>query len=468
MNFLAIFRILGLGLVMMAIIMTIPLAVSLVLADGRAGAYFLSALASAFFGASLLLIARSDSNLGTDIREAMLAVLLWWIGAPVLAGGPFLMSGMTPVDAYVEAVSALTTTGAWQSEAGARSHFSGALWRALLQWYGGLVSLAIAAAIFIRPLFLGIDTVQAPFARGERASHARAFLNAFRAFFAPYGMISVACFVSVALAGAPAADAVIMALSIPASGGFVWAADGFDAYGAPVAIAAAPFIALSGVSFILLASLALGRPQKIKDRETVAYGAAILGVAVLFWFLIGQGGLADALLRAPAQIFNAASLLSTNGFTLGERPPLAAAIVTVLIGGAAVSTAGGIKILRWLVILGRAREEIRRLIAPHGVFSAAREVDTLGVWIHFLAFTFVLASLTVIMTAGGHDFAFAAAAAAGALSNTGPVIGFADMGASFGATTAPVLKLALAAGMILGRVEAVSALVLLNRAFWRS
>lgn len=464
MNFLTIFRTLGLGHLLMAVLMIAPLIAALVSGDGMAGSFFFAILATAFVGAGFYLIGQKDRDVGADIREAMLAILMWWVGAPIMAAVPFMLGGLAPIDAYVEAVSALTTTGAWISEAGARAHVSGGLWRAILQWYGGLISLSVAAAIFIRPLFLGIDTVQAPFNRGENASHTLAFHNAFSMFFSVYAMISVFCFSVVTLAGAPSFDGLIMALSIPASGGFVWASGGFENYALPVQLAAFGFIVLSGVNFILVASFAHGRRQRLRDRETLAYGAAIVGVGLLFWFLIGQGGL----MALPVQVFNAASILSTNGLTLGAAPPFSAALVTVVIGGAAVSTAGGIKILRWLVVIGRAREEIDRLVSPNGVFSTRNEVDVLGVWIHFLAFTFVLAALTLLMTAGGETLERSAAAAAAALSNAGPLIHLTEPGVGLERFAASELKLVLALGMILGRVEAISALVLFNHAFWRS
>ena len=168
------------------------------------------------------------------------------------------------------------------------------------------------------------------------------------------------------------------------------------------------------------------------------------------------------------QLFNAASLLSTNGFTIGEAPPLTVALVTAIIGGAAVSTAGGFKILRWIVIMRRAREEIRRLIIPSGVFGERRVANELGVWMHFIVFTITLAALVVAVSAGGHNFELAASAAIAALSNSGPLIQLAEGGSAGYAVFSEPLRWLLVAAMILGRLEAAAALALINRAFWRS
>ena len=142
--------------------------------------------------------------------------------------------------------------------------------------------------------------------------------------------------------------------------------------------------------------------------------------------------------------------------------------MTVIIGGSAVSTAGGFKILRWLVIIRRSREEIRRLITPKGVFGKSNIANEFGVWIHFLGFTIILGALTLFITLDGHSFDLAATAATAIFANAGPVIGIVE-GAETGyeVFSAPT-RILLCAGMILGRLEAVVALAIFNVAFWRS
>ncbi|MEL6790290.1 MAG: potassium transporter TrkG, partial [Pseudomonadota bacterium] len=225
-----------------------------------------------------------------------------------------------------------------------------------------------------------------------------------------------------------------------------------------------PFVLLSGTNFLLIAFAVRGQWKKVSDRETETLLAMIAGVGMLLWVLTGAGDL-DRLL---SQFFNAASLLTTNGIFLGESPPLAVAAVAALIGGAAVSTAGGLKVLRWLVIIRRGREEVRRLISPNIVQGNVPIAEEFGVWMHFLVFTLVLGGMMLILTVGGAPFDVAAAAAAGALSNTGPLLGLADDASGNYGGFAPAAQMSLMVVMILGRIEAVAALVLLNRAFWRT
>jgi trk system potassium uptake protein TrkH len=442
--------------------MLAPWLVALEAGESGAGAYLFSACLTAGCGGAAFLA--SKERRGGDFRSALLLVVLWWAGAPMFAGLPLALGGLSFADAYFEAVSALTTTGAWLSEFGAYGSRSGLFWRAALQWIGGLASLAIAAAIFIRPAFIGVDTLLPPFSRGERGSDLHAIRSAVAAFLAPYVLITFACAVAQMAAGAVLFDAIVNAFSTVASGG-LFSTDGQRAApSAAMAAALFPFLILSGANFVILARLARGSLRGARDVETGVYIMMALLVGVLFWALAG----ADDPALLPHQLFNAASLLATNGVLIGEQPGFAVALITAIIGGAAVSTAGGFKVLRWLVIVRRAREEIRRLVTPSGVFGLSRVANELGVWMHFLVFTLTLAALMLAVAASGHSFEVAAATATAMLSNTGPLLDLAvSEGVGYALFSGP-LQGVLIVGMILGRLEAVAALALINRAFWRS
>jgi trk/ktr system potassium uptake protein len=440
-----------------------PLIVAVIGGEQVAGAYMFGAAASLLTGGGAF-VASIGRRPPSDFRGVLIIILLWWAVIPAFAAIPFVMSSLSFSDAYFEAIAALTTTGGWLWPDAALDSQAGILWRSELQWLGGLASLAIAAAIFIRPTFIGIDTLLPPFSQGDEDSFLRPLRNAAIAFFGVYALITFAAFSVIALAGAPAFDAVVMAMSVVASGGFIPHQAGLAGYAPNVTLALFPFIVLSGVNFVLIARVMRGVKETTKDIETNAYLFIILSVCVLFWVLAGAG---DMTLLAP-QLFNAASFLSTNGILIGEAPPLAVLLVTTIIGGAAVSTAGGFKILRWLVIMRRAREEIQRLIIPSGVFGQRRVVNEFGVWIHFLVFTLVLGGLLIAIMIGGHSFDLAVATAVATLSNAGPLIYLAEGGADGYAVFNEPLRWLLAAAMILGRLEAAVALALINRAFWRS
>ena len=463
MGYASIFRAFGVTLLILGGAMLLPFVVALFIPGEPADNYLFGATVTLIAGGGCYVASMGNRKAG-DFRSAIVVILLWWIIAPAFGAIPLIFSMGSFQDAYFEAVSALTTTGAWLSNEKAIASAPAMLWRGQLQWLGGLASLAIAAAIFIRPAFIGIDTLLPPFSRGDRASYLRAIRNATVGFFGAYLLLTTTSFIIQMLLGAPVLDAAVISMSAVSSGGFIPRETGLAAYPFAVTGALLPFMVLGGANFILITRLMQGTTSRNRDVETGVYFLAILVVGVVFW-VANDAGDWDLI---PAQVFNAASLFSTNGMLIGENPTLPLALVTVIIGGSAVSTAGGFKILRWLVIIRRSREEIRRLITPKGVFGKSNIANEFGVWIHFLGFTIILGALTLLITLDGHSFDLAATAATAIFANAGPVIGIVE-GAETGyeVFSAPT-RILLCAGMILGRLEAVVALAIFNVAFWRS
>jgi len=464
MGITVIFRALGSMLSLLGILMLLPMLLALSEGDGDAGAYLFGFVLTVFFGTTMFLAAR-DKRRGADLRGAILFVVLWWTVTPIFGALPFILNGLAPLDAYFDAVSALTTTGGWLSEDGARSSRPDMLWRALMQWLGGLASLAIAAVIFIRPAFVGTDTLLPPFSRGDSGSHIRAMKNALFVFSRVYLLLTVVAAGVLLLGETGTFEAVILALSGVASGGFIPYANGPAGLTNITSGMMLTLYFLSGVNFILLARIFFARESSLKDVETGVYALVVVLVTFLF-FVSGEPNAFDLI---PRYAFNAVSMVSTNGVFIGAPPPLLICLITILIGGTAISTAGGLKILRWLVVLRRSTEELRRLSSPNAVYGASNTQNELGVWMHFIVFTLVLGLLLVSLAAGGHSFELSATAAASVLSNAGPVIGLISEGESgFAIFSSSFSKTMLIVGMILGRVEAVAALALLNQAFWRT
>ncbi|MEM7741897.1 MAG: potassium transporter TrkG [Pseudomonadota bacterium] len=425
---------------------------------------------SAFLGGVIYILSssmRSVRSTRSGFRELILALLIFWAVVPFFACLPFLAQGLRITDAWFEAVSALTTTGAWLSEPTARATTGGMLYRASLQWVGGLVSLATAAAVFVRPEFIGIQPPIPPFARGRRDSYLRAFSAAIQAFAPVYASVTLMSFAAFVLSGVTPAASAGLAMSLMASGGFMPTPGGLMAL-APAGITIAVLtMIVSAVNFVVIARLALQGSSRLKsgpDPETKAFLLLILPLGFLLWVSTGAGDWD----KIPAQIVNAVSLLSTNGFFLGERPGLTPVLVTAVIGGAAVSTAGGIKLLRWLITFRRAGQELWRLSHPGGVIGQGQPlIHEFGVWIHTIAFTMVLAVLVLTVAFFGYDLELAAATAVAVVTNAGPLLLLVEGSTADFVHFAEPLRILLALGMIAGRLELVLLFLLIDRNFWR-
>ena len=248
MGYASIFRAFGFTLLILGGAMFLPFVTALLIPGETADNYLYGAVVTLIAGGGCV-AASTGPRLAGDFRSAILAILLWWIIAPVFAAIPFMFSMGSFLDAYFEAVSALTTTGAWLSNKAAIESASGMLWRGQLQWLGGLASLAIAAAIFIRPAFIGIDTLLPPFSRGDRASYLRAIRNATVGFFGAYLLLTTTSFIIQMLLGAPVLDAAVISMSAVSSGGFIPRESGLAAYPFAVTGALLPFMVLGGGKF---------------------------------------------------------------------------------------------------------------------------------------------------------------------------------------------------------------------------
>lgn len=451
----------GLSLIVIGVAMLAPAAFAIATGEKTGGNYAFGAAFTVFIGAGLTLLSPAR-GVPVDLRSTLFLILLWWTAAPLFGALPLWLDGWSLIDGYFDIVAALTTTGATLEGVQLFYKPVDLLWRAVLQWVGGLASLAIAAAIFIRPAFTGADTIIPSFRRGESNSYAHAVGSAARSFAGVYALVTLVAFSMLAMTNIEMLDAAVLSLSTVASGGLVPRAEGLNGYAPSIALILTPFVLLSGLNFTLLDRNARNFGAAAPDSEAATYIVLIACVAALMTLFAGLG-------EFPAPIFNAMSLFATNGAWIGEKPGLIFALVTVIIGGSAVSTAGGLKILRWIIVMRRTRLELARLISPNAVFGPKPSANELGVWMHFLVFTIVLALLTAALTAGGHSFEISAAGAVGALANAAPVLKLSVGGEEgYRLFDDAAVRLILAAGMILGRLEGVAALMLINRAFWRA
>ena len=480
MHLTVILRITGTLLTLFSFSFLLPAAVALFFAE-RPLTTFLSAFAITLIsGLVLWLPLRGKRELRGG--DGFLVTALFYLGLGMFGAIPFWLGDalqLSFTDAVFESISGLTTTGATTIVGLDQLPKSLLIYRQMLQWMGGMGIIVLAVAIY--PM-LGIGGMQ--LYRTESAGPMKdnkltpRITETAKALWYLYIGLTAACALAYWYAGMSGFDAIAHSFSTVSIGGFSThdSSMGYFDSGAVEAVAII-FMTLSGINFALhfLVWRRRNPLHYFQDVEVRVYLfvlalVAIIVCAILWW----HPGSTDDALRDG--IFQAVSITTTTGFTTSNFAawPSVAPILLLFAafaGGCAGSTAGGIKMIRVLMIYLQGMREVKRLIHPNGVFSIKlgresvpdRRVD--AVWSFFSVYVFFfLLSVCTLMIMSDMDFITAFSAVGACLNNLGPGLG--DVAVNYNSITADV-KWVLMFNMVLGRLEIFTLLVLLTPAYWR-
>jgi trk system potassium uptake protein TrkH len=403
-------------------------------------------------------------------NEAMVIVTLTFVLGPLLMSWPLAASGLTPMDAFFEAVSGVTTTGlttlATVRDKGHTFLFA----RAWMQWYGGLGIAVLAVAAMAQHGLVARKLVE-PSGPGVQVSSTRSYA---RQMLAIYLILTLAGGLLIWAAGMAPFDAVAHVLAAVSTGGFSTFDQSLGDNGLPTF---APF-AVTLTCFLGAVSLPLysvawrrGIGELLRDLELRALAAACLaGTLLLAWWLWRAGMPMAEALRQGSLL--AVSSQSTAGFSalstasLGDFPK-GLLILSMAVGGSLGSTAGGVKLLRVLVLLRLVQAMLRRTAATeHAVVTASlggqslKEDDTIHALLIIALFAAVVALSWLVFLAHGYpalDSLFEVVSAAGTV---GLSTGISGSGLP------DILKLVLCLDMLAGRLEIVALLVTLYPVTW--
>lgn len=484
---LATFYVLGLTMVVFALTMLIPLGVAY-LGDDAGFQAFLDGflLALGIGGGVWLLTRRSRSEL--HARDGFLLVSIVWMGLPLLAAIPLLLyfhgAGLplSFTDAYFEAMSGLTTTGATVLTGLDRLPSSINLWRATLVWIGGLGILVLALAIL--PL-LGVGGHQVVRAetpgpmKDERLTPRIA--STAKALYAVYFGFSMLCFVAYRGAGLSWFEAWCHMATTMGLGGFSTRDDGFAHFDSvPVELVAMAFMTLAGINFAThFNALRQGNARAyLFCPQTVPYLVILLGSGLaISAYLYVKGVYAQPLEALRYGMFNTISVATTTGFANVDYAtwPLVAPLTMLLLSGfvtSAGSTGGGIKIVRALLLVKQARNELVTMLHPHAVSPIRMGGRVVGerVMASVLAFMLVyglsIGVFTSLLLVSGLDLLTAFSAVFASINNTGPGLGPVGPMGNFSVLTDFQTWICTFA-MLVGRLELLTVLVLFTPIFWR-
>jgi trk system potassium uptake protein TrkH len=483
MQFLTIQRILGLLLVIFSSTQIPPMIVSWLYVDGAFEPFFYAFAITMITGIVMWLPVKNQKH-ELRLRDGFLVVVMFWTVLGSFGAIPFLLSTQVEIsvtDAVFESISGLTTTGATVMSGLDTLPKSILYYRQQLQWLGGMGIIVLAVAIM--PM-LGIGGMQ--LYRAETPGPIKdskltpRITETAKALWYIYLTLTIACATAYWVAGMDVFDAIAHSFATVAIGGFSThdASMGHFIDTPAVEIVAIVFMLLAGVNFALhfVAWRARKFSHYFADSEFRVYLTILFVVAVIsssYLYIMGtfeSGG--RALLHGT---FQAVSIGTTTGFTThqyhtwpGFLPVLL--LFTSFVGACAGSTGGGMKVIRFLLLIKQGLREVMRVIHPNAVITTKVGGKPLSdrvinsVWGFFSAYVATFSIILLLLMLTGLDQVSAFSATAAAINNLGP--GLNKVGANYAEIT-NTAKWILTFAMLLGRLEIFTLLVLLTPAFWR-
>ena len=471
----------GLLVMVLGAAMAAPLALDVAAANGQWPVFAEAAILTVLAGGLVALACASGVGPRLSIQQTFLLTSGVWLALPVFGAIPFMLGATEAsfTDAYFEAMSGLTTTGATVLTGLDGLPPGLLLWRGLLQWIGG-IGIIVVAMVFLPELRVGgmqifrsegFDTFGKILPRaGQIASRISVI----------YLGLTGACAMSYSAAGMDALDAVTHAMTTIATGGFANYDASFGAFGAQAQYVAVLFMLLAALPFVRYVQLTAGTARPLfRDPQIRAFllTAATIALALTAWRIAFTDAAGEDALRST--LFNTVSILTGTGYASRDYMqwgalPVATIFFVGLIGGCAGSTACSIKVFRYQLLMASIRSQIRLINQPHGVFQPRYEgrpvtEDVLSsVTSFFVLFIATLATLAVVLGALGLDFVTAVSGAAAALANIGPGLGDRVGPAGNYQGLDAAAKWVLAMAMLVGRLELLAVFVIFTPAFWRA
>jgi trk system potassium uptake protein TrkH len=417
-------------------------------------------------------------------REGFLGVVLAWLVMIFFGSLPFFLSGSIPAftDAVFESASGFSTTGATiltNIEAMPYAHL---FQRALAQWVGGMGIIVLSVAILPELAVGGMQLFAAESTGITTDKLSPRIVSTARRLWRLYIVLTIVLAVLLMGFGMSLFDAVTHSFTTIATAGFSTRNASIGAFNSvAIEMVTTFFMLLSGISFALLYRALVRREAKplLESAEVRTYiGIYVFFTAMVTVNLVQFGSYPTWLAAIRAATFQTAAIITTTGFVIADFdvwPDFSRFLLVLLmfIGGCAGSTAGGVKVVRVLIVIKNAMLELKRLLHPNLVQSVtiAQRVVTTSAMQGILGFFLLYITTTAVATMGvlatGVDLITGVTAVISAMSSIGPGLHLVGPVESY-AHLPTSCKWILSACMIVGRLEIYTVLVLFTRAFWKN
>ncbi len=480
MDFRPILYVNGLFLSILSLGMVLPMLADFYFGYDDWKVFFICIIITAFFGGALIL-STMGHQFNVSTKQAFLLTNSVWIVLPAFGALPFWFSSleMSITDSFFEAMSGITTTGSTVIVGLDYAPAGILLWRAILQWLGGIGIIIMAMSVLPFLKVGGMQIFKTELSEDEKALPRTAQLANSIAII--YIGLSIICALLYMAVGLEMFDAIAHSMTTISTGGFSTFDTSFSHYqGAGPETVAVTFMILGGLPFVLYLKAVRGNLRPLFIDSQVHWFLAILAIAVTvtmsYLFFQQDMSLSESFRRSS---FNVVSVMTGTGYGNGDYNAWGGFAVSMffflmVVGGCAGSTSCGIKIFRFQVLHAVTKVQINKLLHPNGVFiphyngkPMPRDVPSsvMGFFfVYALGFSFLAIALSYV----GLDFITAMSGAATSISNVGPGLG--DIIGPTG-TFKPLpdsAKWILSAGMFLGRLELFAVLVMLSPHFWKN
>ena len=480
MNGAPVLRVVGATMIFCSVSMLMPVMLTVSQGDGEIRKAFLASICvSGYFGVLFFLTTKGKS-LTLGRRETVALLCLLAVFMTLIGGLPLYLGGNIPsfLDACFEALSGITTTGLSVLSDPTVLSDSELLWRAILQWMGGYGTLILV--IWALPSF-GFGGIFAPRRDALEVLSVDpqpSFQHVVRSLLLVYGGLTVICAISLSLAGMPVLDSICYSMSTVSTGGFVIESSG------PVVLRG-PEIQMILVMFMILGAINFTLHGRFIKGDWAAYSRDSESRMLVIFVLASIALIISADKNTAAgsfiisELFRFVSVITTTGYPGAEASNssvnifLLVLIFFAVIGGTTGSTAGGFKVMRLVLLMRQAKRELIQSIHPHAVVPikfgrfAVTQSFIQVISVYFISYILCALFLAVALSAFDIDFGAVVILSISALTNSGPALmHLFDSNLNLFALPAGA-KILIMIGMLLGRLEFLALIVLLNFSFWR-
>jgi trk system potassium uptake protein TrkH len=476
-----VFFIIGTLLIILGLFMLVPYWVQ-VLYREDSHSFLSSSFITILIGA-LFVIANLQDEYQLNLKQTFLFSTFAWISIAIFGALPFILSDInfSVSDSFFESMSGITTTGSTVVTNLDAAPKSILIWRAIMQWLGGVG--IIVMAITVLPLLkvggmqlFKIESSDKPEKILPRTSRV-AFI-----IISTYLVLTFCCAFFYKILGMNLFDSIAHSMTTIATGGFSTHNDSIGYFkNSNIEIIATIFIILGSIPFISYLKFIKG-DRKIFYKDIQIKGLVylfLLSTLIMFIYLFFNNNNILIIEKIRIASFNVVSILSgtgyvTNDFSLWGKFPLIFFLFLMFIGGCAGSTACGIKIFRFQLLFLFLNNQIKKVIYPNSIFVLKYDNQKItvnsmnSVIIFVFAYLFIFVLIAMLLSVTGLDFLSAISGAATSISNVGPGLG-EMIGPNGNFRSIPdVSKWILSFGMLLGRLELFAVLILLFPSFWRN